>query len=85
MSKTIKTPKEIVNALNEAMRESNELDGDCRRCQVRRITRITEEEAEQLGRNWNVDLVNDECIGECMGVLEVIARDLGGRYDAIWP
>jgi len=53
-------------------------------CQVLRICATTEEESKQLGRNWNIDMVNGECQGDCMAVLEQTAKTFGNRYDAIW-
>lgn len=85
MAKTLQTPDQIINVLNAAMAESDALDGDCRECQVRRIGRVTEQEAEQLGRNWNVDMVNGECHGGCMEVLEQKAREIGSQFDVDWP
>ena len=83
--KKLQTPEQIKNALNVAMSESIALDGDCKGCQVRRIGRVTDEEANHLGRNWNVDMVNGECQGECMAVLEQTAMELGKKVDAVWP
>jgi len=79
------TPEEIKNALNVAMAQSLALGGDCQRCQVKRIARVTEEDAIRLGRNWNVDMVNGECQGDCMTVLEQTSRELGSKIDALWP
>ncbi|ORE89454.1 hypothetical protein ATO7_06225 [Oceanococcus atlanticus] len=84
MQKTLMTPEEIVNALNSAMANSGALDGDCKECQVRRIGRVTEQEAGQLGRNWNVEMVNGECLGECMAVLTEVAKEVGRKLDASW-
>lgn len=84
MKKALQTPDRIKDEINVAMANSEELDGDCKECQVRRISRISDVEAKLLGRNWNVDLVNGECRGECMAVLEATVRLLGTKYDAIW-
>ncbi len=83
MEKTLITPVQIVTELNTAMAESEELDGDCKECQVRRVGRVTEEEAKYLGRNWNVDMVNGECGGDCMKVLEKMAKVIGRKFDAV--
>ncbi len=85
MSKTLVSPDKIVAVLNTEMQNSKALDGDCRECQVRRIRRVTDEEAMQLGRNWNVDMVKGECRGGCMEVLQEVARVVGREYDASWP
>ena len=53
-------PEEIIEALNSAISKSSALDGDCVECRVRRIGRVNDEEGSQLGRNWNVDMVNGE-------------------------
>lgn len=82
--KALQTPDQIINALNVAMAKSNALDGDCKGCQVRRIGRVTDEEAKYLGRNWNIDMVNGECQGDCMTVLEQTAKELGKKFDAVW-
>ena len=84
MTKALETPEQIKDAINLAMAKSDALDGDCRECQVRRICRVTAEEAKQLGRNWNVDMVNGECRGECMAVLEAIVNVVGKKHEAIW-
>ncbi len=42
------------------------------------------EEAKYLGRNWNVDMVNGECGGDCMKVLEKMAKVIGRKFDAVW-
>jgi hypothetical protein len=83
-SKKFITPEEIKNALNVAMAQSFALGGDCQRCQVKRIAPVTEEDAIRLGRNWNVDIVNDKCIGDCMATLEQTAKDFGSNFDALW-
>lgn len=83
-SKILVIPEKIVVTLNLAMSKSNASDGDCRECQVRRISRLTDEEAGQLGRNWNVDLVNGECQGECTKVLEQLASSVGADFEAAW-
>ncbi|BAV32766.1 hypothetical protein SCL_0444 [Sulfuricaulis limicola] len=83
-AKRVVSPEEIVAVLNKALAESAALEGDCRECQVRRVGRVTDEEARQLGRNWNVDMVNGECGGECYDVLVDIAREVGGALDASW-
>jgi hypothetical protein len=77
-------PNEIVKALNSAISKSDALDGDCQECRVRRVGRVTDEEEKQLGRNWNVDMVNGECVGECRDVLVEIAREIGKELDASW-
>lgn len=84
MKKVLQTPEQIKEALNIAMATSEELDGDCKKCQVRRIGRVTEDETKQLGRNWNVEMVNGECRGECMALLRDRAKIIGNKYDAIW-
>lgn len=84
MTKSLETPEQIKDAINLAMAESDALDGDCRECQVRRICRVTAEEANQLGRNWNVDMVNGECQGECKAVLEATVNVVGKKHEAIW-
>lgn len=84
MTKILQTPEEIKDVINLAMAKSDTLDGDCRECQVRRISRVTAEEAKQLGRNWNVDMVNGECQGECLAALEAIVNVVGRKYEAIW-
>lgn len=84
-SKKRVTPEEIVAALNEAMAHSTALGGDCRECRVRRVGRVTDAEAKQLGRNWNVDMTNGECRGECYELLVAVARDIGGALEAVWP
>lgn len=84
MEKTQQTPDQIVNALNDEMAGSDALDGDCRECKVRHIGRVPDQEAEQLGRNWDVGMVNGECHGGCMEVLEQIVRKIGSQYDADW-
>lgn len=83
-SKKVVAPEKIVITLNLAMSKSNALDGDCRECQVHHISRLTDEAAKQLGRNWNVDLVNGECQGECTKVLEQLARSIGADFEAAW-
>ena len=83
--KELQIPEQIKNALNDSMSKSIALDGDCNGCQVRRIGRVTEKEANYLGRNWNVDMVNGECQGDCMAVLEQTAMELGEKIDAVWP
>ncbi len=85
MGKEVHTPKQIVNELNAAMAESDALDGDCKECQARRIGLVTDEEANLLGRNWNVDMVNGQCDGGCKEVLEQVANAIGEKYDADWP
>lgn len=84
MTKALQTPQQIKDAINLAMSKSDALDGDCKKCQVRRIRRVTAEEAKQLGRNWNVDMVNGECRGECMSVLGAIVNVVGKQHEAIW-
>lgn len=79
------SPKTIVDALNCAISKSVALDCDCQECRVRRVRRVTTEEAMQLGRNWNVDVVNDECCGECHAVLVKIALAIGNEMNASWP
>jgi hypothetical protein len=74
MTKALQTPEQIKKAINLAMAKSDALDGDCRECQVRRICRDTAEEAKQLGRNWNVNMVNGKCRGDCMAVLEAATQ-----------
>ena len=78
------SPEEIVKALNSAISQLDALDGDCRECRVRRISRVTYGEEKQLDRNWNVDMVNGECGGECRAILEDIARAVGKELDAFW-
>jgi len=65
------------------MANSDELDGDCKKCEVRRISRVTAEEEKYLGRNWDVDMVNGECRA-CMGILENIAKRIGREFDTLW-
>ena len=84
MTKTLQTPEQIKDAINLPMANSDALDGDCRECKVRRISRVTAEEANQLGRDWNVSMVNGECRGECMAVLEATVNLVGRKYEAIW-
>lgn len=84
MNKKLRTTEQITEIVNAAMESSETLDGDCKNCRVKRVCRVSEDEARQLGRNWNVDMVNGECRGECMSVLEVTVRDLGKAYEAIW-
>lgn len=84
MAKTLASPDEIVATLNAAMKKSKVLDGDCRECQVRRVGRVTDQDAQQLGRNWNVDIVNGDCRDECMVVLAEVARNVGREFDAEW-
>ena len=83
VKKTV-SPEEIVEALNSAISTSDALDGDCQECRVRRVGRVTDEEEKQLGRNWNVDMVNGECGGECHAVLVEIALAVGKELDASW-
>ena len=84
MAKTLGSQDEIVATLNAEMKKSKALDGDCRKCQVRRISRVTDHEAQQLGRNWNVDMVNGECQGGCMEALLEVASSVGREFDAAW-
>lgn len=84
MAKTLVLPDEIVAALNAEMKQSKALDGDCRECRVRRVSRATDHEAQQLGRNWNVDMVNGECRGDCADVLAEVARNVGRKFNAAW-
>ena len=67
------------------MAKSDALDGDCKECQVRRVSRLTEEEVTRFGRNWNVDMFSGECRGECLEVLAAELDLLGKKYEAIWP
>jgi len=83
--KELQTPDQIKNSLNVTMAKSTALDGDCKECQVRGIGRVTEEEANHLGRNWNVNMLNGECKGDCIAVLEQTAMELGKKVDAVWP
>lgn len=84
MTKTPKTPEQIKDEINLAMAKSDALDGDCRECKVKRLRRVTEEEAKQLGRNWNIDMINGECRGECVAVLDTIVSAIGKKHEAIW-
>jgi len=51
---------------------------------VRSVGRVTDEDQKELGRNWNVDMVNGECGGECRAVLVEIALAVGNELDASW-
>lgn len=82
--KTLETPEQIKDAINTAIAGSDALDGDCKECQVKRICRVTEDCAKQLGRNWNVDIVNGECRNGCMEVLEAIVNVVGKKHEAVW-
>ena len=84
MAKTLVSPDEIVVIINAEMKKSKALDGDCRECQVRQISRVTEHDAQQLRRNWNVDMVNGECRGGCREVLAEVASGVGREFDAAW-
>ena len=84
MGKALQTQKNIVDAINVAIRNSTELDGDCRTCEVLGIRRVTAEEQRALMRNWNVDYVNGDCVRGCLEVLETYVAELGEKYDAIW-
>ena len=84
IGKELKTPGQIKEAINIAMASSEALDGDCKECQARRICQVSEEDQNQLGRNWNIDIFNGECQGDCLAVIEQIARDIGDKYNAIW-
>lgn len=84
MTKEFKTPEEIQEEINNAMQNSNALDGDCKDCQVRRICQIPEDEQIILGRNWNIDMVSGECQGDCKSVLEQIAKEVGNKFEANW-
>lgn len=85
MTKALQTPEQIKDAINLAMAQSDALDGKCKACQIRRISRVTSEEAKQLGRNWNMGMGSGECRGECMAVLKAVVDQLGREFDAIWP
>lgn len=84
MAKTLVSPEKIVVAINAKMKQSKALDGDCRECEVRRVSRVTGHEAQQLGYNWNVDMVNGECRGGCMEVLEEVVKAVGREFDVSW-
>jgi hypothetical protein len=85
MAKMLVLPDQIVAMLNAEMKKSTALDGDCRECLVRRVSRVPDHEAKQLRRNWNVDMVNGECQGDCMEVLQEVAIAVGYEYDVSWP
>jgi hypothetical protein len=85
MAKVQQTLALLKDAINVSMANSEALDGDCKECRVKRICQVTEAEAKALGRNWNVDMFNGECKGECLDVLEKVVVLLGQKYDAIWP
>lgn len=84
MAKTLVSPEKIVAALNDAMKASKMLDGDCNECRVRRVGRVNDQDAQQLGRNWNVDIVNGDCQGGCMDVLQEVAQVVGREFDVLW-
>lgn len=84
MAKVPQTQKNIVDAINVTMRNSTDLDGDCTRCEVVGIRRVTPAEQGELNRNWNVDYVNGECCASCLEILEKAVAVLGQKYEAIW-
>lgn len=84
MSKSSMTTEQIILEVNRMMAASDALDGDCKKCRVKRLSRLTEDDAIRLRRNWNVDIVGGTCRGECMAVLEATIDLLGDKYDAVW-
>lgn len=83
--KKIVSPEEIVDSLNSALSKSTALDGDCQKCRVHQVNRISNDDAEQLGRNWNIVFMNGECGGGCHAVLVDITRAIGDELEASWP
>ena len=84
MSKTLVPCEQIAEMLNAKMKISEALGGDCRECRVRRVGRVTDMDARLLGRNWDVDMVNGECKGDCLEVLREVASVIGNRFDVLW-
>ena len=84
MAKAMVSSDQIVSKINEEMRSTHELGGDCHECQVRRVRPVSDNEAKELGRNWNVDMTNGECFGDCKDVLGAVTRRVGQEVDAKW-
>jgi hypothetical protein len=76
---------EMVQKINSALLSSEEADGDCKRCQVKSVARVTDAESMALDRNWNVGMVNGDCRGDCYTALDKIVSALGKDFEVAWP
>lgn len=83
--KELLNQKEIVQKINLALMNSDQADGDCKRCRVKGVARVKDAESIKLGRNWTVDMVNGDCRGDCHTELEKIVSALGKVNEVAWP
>lgn len=68
---------QLVSVINDALKSSDLLGGDCRGCSVRGVYRLVEPDAE--GCNW--DLGHYSGPRECGGAMATVIRPLRAGYN----
>lgn len=77
-------PDEIVLAINQEIATSDNIDDKCRDCRIRSLRRVSQQEKQALGRNWNVNWIDIHNWSLCETNLIPIIKSVGDRYEADW-
>ena len=77
MAKELLSAAGIRAEINRRMAICEELDGDCRGC---RVPLPRQAEVRDYGSNWHIDSAQN-CVGDCLGVLDRVVADVRVKYD----
>lgn len=77
MTRKLVSEQQLISIINDALKASDALGGDCRGCSVRGVYRLAEPDAE--GCNW--DLGNFRGPRECGGAVAAVIRPLRAKYN----
>lgn len=77
MSRTLVSEQQLISIINDALKSSDSLGGDCRGCSVRGVYRLAESDAE--GCNWDLGYFSG--LPECRGAVAAVIRPLRAAYN----
>ena len=76
MARKVVSEQQLISFINDALKSSDSLGGDCRGCSVHGVYRLVEPDAE--GCNW--DLGHFSGPNECRGAVAAVVRPIRVAY-----